>query len=86
MNGVLTKVLVEGVNRAFISDMVMVLATHRVGRNECCSPKVFAGGGVAGAFMSDVVFFLFFGVHPLWMTTTSPSTLMTQHEEEKSMY
>ena len=29
--------------------------------------------------------FFFFGVHPLPMTTTSCSTLMTQHEEDEYM-
>ena len=33
----------------------------------------------------SVSFFSFFGVHPLRMTTTSSSTLKTQHEEEESM-
>ena len=32
--------------------------------------------------MSLCLMFLFFGVHPLRMTTTSSSTLKTQHEEE----
>ena len=31
------------------------------------------------------IFFFFFGVHPLRMTTTSSSTLKTQHEEEESI-
>ena len=31
------------------------------------------------------ILLLFFGVHPLRMTTTSSSTLKTQHEEEESM-
>ena len=35
--------------------------------------------------LSDKGLPFFFGVHPLRMTTTSSSTLKTQHEEEKSM-
>ena len=47
--------------------------------------KVDMVDGSNTVFSIDFTEMYFFGVHPLRKTTTSSSTLKTQHEEEESM-
>ena len=53
----------------------------------CAAVVKCTGGSTSGMLrhLNIYLLLLFFGVHPLWMTTTSSSTLKTQHEEEESM-
>ena len=43
--------------------------------NSCCIPQGFVLRPLLLTLYINDIFFFFFGVHPLWMTTTSSSSL-----------